>query len=51
MRAGSNGPSSFPYSLCISAMKDLETLVEVAAQHYFGNEKKWNFIAAMEATK
>ncbi|XP_048321972.1 peroxisome biogenesis protein 16 [Ziziphus jujuba] len=50
-RAGPNEPLSFPYSLCISALKDLETLVEVAAQHYFGNEKKWNFIAIMEASK
>lgn len=51
MHAGPNEPSSFPYSLCISALKDLETLVEVAAQHYYGNESKWNFIAVMEATK
>ncbi|KAL5565469.1 hypothetical protein UlMin_028633 [Ulmus minor] len=42
---------SFPYPLCISALKDLETLVEVAAQQYFGDEKKWNFIALMEASK
>ncbi|KAJ6879339.1 LOW QUALITY PROTEIN: peroxisome biogenesis protein 16 isoform X1 [Populus alba x Populus x berolinensis] len=44
-------PNSFPYSLCISAIKDLETLVEVAAQHYYGDDKKWNFIAVTEATK
>lgn len=44
-------PSSFPYSLCITLLKDLETLVEVAAQHFFGEDKKWNFIAATEATK
>lgn len=43
--------SSFPYSLCISALKDLETLVEVVAEHFYGNEKKWNFIAITEATK
>lgn len=42
---------SFPYSLCISALKDLETLVEVVAQHYYGDKKKWNFIAITEATK
>ncbi|XP_050204192.1 peroxisome biogenesis protein 16 [Mercurialis annua] len=49
--AGSVEPSSFPYSLCISTIKDLETLVEVAAEHYYGEEKKWNFIAITEAIK
>ncbi|KAJ8900307.1 hypothetical protein K2173_024947 [Erythroxylum novogranatense] len=44
-------PHSFPYSLCISAIKDLETLVEVVAEHYCGHDKKWNFIAVTEATK
>ncbi|XP_057998353.1 peroxisome biogenesis protein 16 isoform X3 [Hevea brasiliensis] len=47
--AGSVEPYSFPYSLCISAIKDLETLVEVTAQHYYGEDKKWNFIAVTEA--
>ncbi|GAY42059.1 hypothetical protein CUMW_063990 [Citrus unshiu] len=47
----SSEPHSFPYSLCISALKDLETLVEVVAQHYYGDKKKWNFIAITEATK
>lgn len=42
--------SSFPYSLCISALKDLETLVEVVAEQYYG-DKKWNFIAITEVTK
>ncbi|KAI5598555.1 hypothetical protein BDE02_02G140500 [Populus trichocarpa] len=51
MHVGPMEPNSFPYSLCISAIKDLETLVEVAAQHYFGDNKKWNFIAVTEATK
>ncbi|EEF50445.1 conserved hypothetical protein [Ricinus communis] len=51
MHAGSLEPHSFPYSLCISAIKDLETLVEVAAEHYYGEEKKWNFIAITEAIK
>ncbi|XP_065864792.1 peroxisome biogenesis protein 16 isoform X2 [Euphorbia lathyris] len=50
MQAGYVEPHSFPYSLCISAMKDLETLVEVAAEHYYG-DKKWNFIAITEAIK
>uniref|UniRef100_A0A6N2N8J7 Peroxisomal membrane protein PEX16 n=1 Tax=Salix viminalis TaxID=40686 RepID=A0A6N2N8J7_SALVM len=49
--AGPVEPNSFPYSLCTSAIKDLETLVEVAAQHYYGDDKKWNFIAVTEATK
>ncbi|CAB4269842.1 unnamed protein product [Prunus armeniaca] len=51
MHVGSAEHYSFPYALCISALKDLETLVEVVAQQYFGDEKKWNFIAAMEAIK
>ncbi|KAJ4831296.1 Peroxisomal membrane protein pex16 [Turnera subulata] len=51
MHAGHPEPSSFPYSLCISAMKDLETVVEVAAQQYYGDDKKWNFIAVTEAIK
>ncbi|XP_058085804.1 peroxisome biogenesis protein 16 [Magnolia sinica] len=42
---------SFPWSLCISTLKDLETLVEVVAQHFYGDDKKWNFIAVTEATK
>ena len=51
MHVGPVEPNSFPYSLCISAIKDLETVVEVAAQHYFGDDRKWNFIAVTEATK
>ncbi|KAK8557816.1 hypothetical protein V6N13_008199 [Hibiscus sabdariffa] len=47
---GSADPSSFPYGLCISALKDLETLVEVVAEYYYG-DKKWNFIAVTEAIK
>ncbi|KAG4138716.1 hypothetical protein ERO13_D07G150500v2 [Gossypium hirsutum] len=47
---GSADPLSFPYGLCISALKDLETLVEVVAEQYYG-DKKWNFIAATEAIK
>lgn len=43
--------NSFPYSLCLSTIKDLETLVEVVAQHYYGEDKKWNFLAVTEATK
>ncbi|MFS7929787.1 putative peroxisome membrane protein, Pex16 [Helianthus anomalus] len=44
-------PSSFPYSLFFTLMKDVETLVEVMAQHFYGDDNKWNFIAATEATK
>ncbi|XVF33422.1 hypothetical protein REPUB_Repub17cG0167600 [Reevesia pubescens] len=47
---GSADASSFPYGLCISALKDLETLVEVVAEQYYG-DKKWNFIAVTEAIK
>ncbi|XVF73306.1 hypothetical protein PTKIN_Ptkin12aG0190900 [Pterospermum kingtungense] len=47
---GSSDPSSFPYGLCISALKELETLVEVVAEQYYG-DKKWNFIAVTEAIK
>ncbi|KAE9605461.1 putative peroxisome membrane protein, Pex16 [Lupinus albus] len=42
---------SFPYSLCLSALKDLEMLVEVVSQHYYGDDKKWNFLAITEGTK
>ena len=51
MHRGSVEPHSFPYPLCISALKDLETLIEVVAQHYYGDDKKWNFIAVTEASK
>lgn len=44
-------PSSFPYPLCITILKDLETLVEVAAQQFCGEEKKWNFMAITEGIK
>lgn len=44
-------PSSFPYSLFLTLMKDVETLVEVVAQHFYGDDNKWNFIAVTEATK
>lgn len=48
--AGYGEPYSFPYPLCISALKDLETLIEVVAEQYYG-DKKWNFIAVTEAAK
>ncbi|XP_059634080.1 peroxisome biogenesis protein 16 [Cornus florida] len=51
IHTGSSQPSSFPYSLCITLLKDLETLVEVVAQHFYGDDKKWNFIAVTEFAK
>nr|XP_019702434.1 peroxisome biogenesis protein 16 isoform X3 [Elaeis guineensis] len=42
---------SFPWSLCISMLKDVEAVVEVAAQYFAGEDGKWNFIAATEAMK
>lgn len=50
-RARHTEPSSFPFALCITILKDLETLVEVAAQQLYGEEKKWNFMAITEAIK
>ncbi|KAI3975063.1 hypothetical protein MKX01_005174 [Papaver californicum] len=47
----SSSSSSFPWSLGISVLKDLETLVEVMAQHFYVDDKKWNFLAVTEATK
>ncbi|XP_077246575.1 peroxisome biogenesis protein 16-like [Tasmannia lanceolata] len=41
----------FPWSLFISALKDVENLVEVMAQEFYGDDSKWNFIAVTEATK
>jgi peroxin-16 len=35
----------------LSAVKQLEVLIEVVAEHYKGREKKWNTLAAMEAIK
>ncbi|KAI3693903.1 hypothetical protein L1987_76858 [Smallanthus sonchifolius] len=43
-------PSSFPYSLCLTLMKDMETLVEVMAEQFYGDDNKWKFIAVTEAT-
>ncbi|XP_068650829.1 peroxisome biogenesis protein 16 isoform X2 [Aristolochia californica] len=50
MPTGPADPSS-SWSLWISIIKDLETLIEVAAQHFYGDDKKWNFLAFTEATK
>ncbi|GER31280.1 shrunken seed 1 family protein [Striga asiatica] len=50
-RTGLAESSSFPLSLCITLLKDMETLVEVVAQQYYGEEKKWNFMALTESIK
>ncbi|XP_078446286.1 shrunken seed protein (SSE1) [Wolffia australiana] len=50
-RSRGTDQSSSPWPLCISMLKDLETVVEVAAQHFLGEDGKWNFIAVTEATK
>ncbi|XP_010544684.1 PREDICTED: peroxisome biogenesis protein 16 isoform X2 [Tarenaya hassleriana] len=50
VHVGSSDPDSPPYPLFISILKDLETLVEVVAEHYYG-DKKWNFIVFTEAMK
>ncbi|KAJ4955600.1 hypothetical protein NE237_012383 [Protea cynaroides] len=51
MHAGPAEHYSFPWPLWISMLKDLESFVEVVAQQYYGDDKKWNFIAITEATK
>eukprot|EP01018_Ginkgo_biloba_P005066 Gb_27812 [translate_table: standard] len=43
--------TGFPWSLCISGVKEVEVLIEVAAEHYLGKDKKWSFVAATEAVK
>ncbi|KAJ4906428.1 Peroxisome biogenesis protein 16 [Raphanus sativus] len=47
----SGNDSSLSYPLLISILKDLETVVEVAAEHFYGADSKWNFIIATEAMK
>ncbi|URE48111.1 Peroxisomal membrane protein (Pex16) [Musa troglodytarum] len=51
MRPHGFGKSTFPWSLCVSALKDVETVVEVAAQQFVGEERKWNYLAVTEAVK
>ncbi|XP_073012765.1 peroxisome biogenesis protein 16 [Typha latifolia] len=46
-----SGESSFPWSLLVSTLKDAETVVEVAAQYYFGENGKWNFLTVTEGVK
>lgn len=40
----------FPWSLYVSALKDVEAVVEVAADHFFG-DGKWNFMIFTESAK
>ncbi|CAA0377112.1 Peroxisome biogenesis protein 16 [Arabidopsis thaliana] len=48
---GSSGNDpSLSYPLLIAILKDLETVVEVAAEHFYG-DKKWNYIILTEAMK
>ena len=51
MRPHGFGKSTFPWSLCVSALKDVETVVEVAAQQFAGEERKWNYLTVTEAVK
>ncbi|XP_009420800.2 peroxisome biogenesis protein 16 [Musa acuminata AAA Group] len=51
MRPHGFGKSTFPSSLCVSALKDVETVVEVAAQQFAGEERKWNYLTVTEAVK
>ncbi|XP_010518211.1 PREDICTED: peroxisome biogenesis protein 16-like [Camelina sativa] len=46
----SDTDTSLSYPLLIAILKDLETVVEVAAEHFYG-DKKWNFIIVTEAMK
>ena len=40
-----------PLAASLSAVKQLEVLIEVVAEHYRGREKKWSILAAVEAIK
>uniref|UniRef100_A0A0D9VBK3 Peroxisomal membrane protein PEX16 n=1 Tax=Leersia perrieri TaxID=77586 RepID=A0A0D9VBK3_9ORYZ len=42
---------SIPWSLVVSVLKDVEAVVEVAAQHFVGDDRKWSFLAVTEAVK
>ncbi|XP_042391508.1 peroxisome biogenesis protein 16-like [Zingiber officinale] len=51
LRPPSLGDSAFPWSLSVSMLKDAETVVEVAAEHFVGEKHKWNYLALTEAVK
>lgn len=42
---------SIPWALVVSVLKDAEAVVEVAAQHFVGDDRKWSFLAVTEAVK
>ncbi|EES04404.1 hypothetical protein BDA96_04G023900 [Sorghum bicolor] len=42
---------SIPWGLVVSVLKDVEAVVEVAAQHFVGDDRKWSFLAVTEAVK
>ncbi|KAG8076615.1 hypothetical protein GUJ93_ZPchr0006g45096 [Zizania palustris] len=42
---------SIPWTLVVSVLKDIEAVVEVAAQHFIGDDRKWSFLAVTEAVK
>ena len=43
---------SIPWSgLVVSVLKDVEAVVEVAAQHFVFDDRKWSFLAVTEAVK
>ncbi|KAL6495448.1 hypothetical protein OROGR_030011 [Orobanche gracilis] len=50
-RTGHGEFSSFPFALWITLLKDMETLVEAVAQQFYGEEKKWKFMALTESIK
>ncbi|KAM3322861.1 peroxisome biogeneis protein 16 isoform X1 [Capsicum chacoense] len=48
----SSAETSFlPLSLCLTLLRDLETLIEVVAEQLYGEDKKWNLIVLTEAAK
>ncbi|KAL6629743.1 hypothetical protein ACP70R_029508 [Stipagrostis hirtigluma subsp. patula] len=42
---------TIPWGLVVSVLKDVEAVVEVAAQHFVGDDRKWSFLAVTEAVK
>ncbi|CAM0948492.1 unnamed protein product [Alopecurus aequalis] len=42
---------SVPWALVVSILKDAEAVVEVAAQRFAGDDRKWDFLAVTEAAK
>lgn len=50
-RSHGSGDPTPPWSLFASMIKDAETVVEVAAQHFVGEDRKWNYLAITEAVK